>query len=194
MTSGSVDRPLTPAALRVLDVASDLFYRRGITTVGMELIAEQAGVTKKTIYDRFGSKESLVVAYLRARDQRWRDWLVARIAMAGGPVAGILATFDAIGEWIALEGQRGCAMINAYAELSDPDHPGRAVAVAQKEWLRARYRDLVAGTTASDPDTVAGALLILHEGALVAYHVGGLRDAPDIARRTAQVLLSGHLP
>jgi AcrR family transcriptional regulator len=79
MGSATAEQPLTPAARRVLDVATDLFYTRGINTVGMELVAERAGVTKKTIYDRFGSKQQLVVAYLRARDTRWRDFLGARL-------------------------------------------------------------------------------------------------------------------
>ncbi len=58
---------MTPAAHRILDAASELYYDRGINSVGMDLVAEQAGTTKKTIYDRFGSKDGLVVAYLEAR-------------------------------------------------------------------------------------------------------------------------------
>ena len=66
---------LTPRAQRILDVASTLFYERGIHAVGVDTIAEAAGVTKRTLYDRFGSKESLVVAYLRQREEKWRKVL-----------------------------------------------------------------------------------------------------------------------
>jgi AcrR family transcriptional regulator len=62
---------LTPAAERILDVAGRLFYANGIHAVGVELIAGQAGVTKKTLYDRFGSKDELVTRYLRRRHERW---------------------------------------------------------------------------------------------------------------------------
>ena len=191
MAKVALDRPLTPAARRVLDVASELFYRRGINTVGMDLIAEQAGVTKKTIYDRFGSKEALIVAYLTARDQRWREWFTSRVSDAGDPVERILASFDALAEWLERENQRGCAFGNAYAELSDPGHPGRAVAEAQKAWLREQYADLARDADVSESAALADALLLLHEGAVVAYSVAGLKDAAATARRSAAQLLDG---
>src|SRR5918994_1513929 len=64
--------PLTPAGERLLDAAAELFYRRGIRAVGVDLIADVAGTTKKTLYDRFGSKDALVALYLRRRAQRWQ--------------------------------------------------------------------------------------------------------------------------
>ncbi|GAA3366506.1 hypothetical protein GCM10017744_073820 [Streptomyces antimycoticus] len=70
---------LTPAARRILDTAAELFYGQGINAVGVDLIAKRSGVTKKTLYDRFGSKEALVAAYLRERDERWRAWLTAEV-------------------------------------------------------------------------------------------------------------------
>src|SRR5690606_42163830 len=100
MTATGTDRPLTPAGRRVLDTASRLFYQRGINTVGMELIAEQAGVTKKTVYDRFGSKDALVAAYLAERDRRWRAWVREQTAAAGGPRERALAVFAALETWI----------------------------------------------------------------------------------------------
>lgn len=188
----TVERPLTPAARRVLDVATDLFYTQGINTVGMELVAERAGVTKKTIYDRFGSKRQLVVAYLRARDTRWRAFLDARLDPEATPRARIGATFEALDTWMGEENPRGCAMVNAYAELSDPEHPGRAVAEEQKLWLRGLYTDLVLESGASEPETLADALAMLHEGAVVARNVAGVTEAALTARTAADTLLTAH--
>lgn len=185
-------RPLTPAARRVLEVASELFYSRGINVVGMELIAEEAGVTKKTIYDRFGSKQRLVVAYLRARDLRWRDFLISRVEAHDPPVDRIVATFTALDEWMDRENERGCAMVNAYAELSDPEHPGRAVAREQKHWLRELYQALVVRTGAGDPDALADTLVMLHEGAVIARNVTGIADAALTAREAARAVLRAH--
>ena len=192
MGSTTAERPLTPAARRVLDVATDLFYTQGINTVGMELVAERAGVTKKTIYDRFGSKSQLVVAYLRARDTRWRDFLDARLDPGTAPRARIGATFEALDEWMGKENQRGCAMVNAYAELSDPEHPGRAVAEEQKQWLRGLYADLVRESGATEPWKLTDALTMLHEGAVVARNVSGVADAALTARTAADTLLTAH--
>ena len=73
---------LTPGARRILDVASALFYERGIHAVGVDTIAAESGVTKRTLYDRFGSKDALVVAYLAERDRRWRERVVAALDAA----------------------------------------------------------------------------------------------------------------
>jgi AcrR family transcriptional regulator len=50
-----------------------MFYRKGIRAVGVDAISAEAGVTKKTLYEKYGSKDELVAAYLRARDDRWRN-------------------------------------------------------------------------------------------------------------------------
>lgn len=84
---GPEDKPrrvrMTPGARRVLEAAERLFYEHGIHAVGVDTIAAEAGVTKKTLYDRFGSKEQIVVEYLAGRDERWRELLAGRLAAAG---------------------------------------------------------------------------------------------------------------
>jgi AcrR family transcriptional regulator len=183
------ERPLTPAARRVLQAANELFYERGIGSVGMELVAAQAGVTKKTVYDRFGSKDALILAYLRARDERWRDFLTGRLAAVPDARERVLATFDALGDWLSTESARGCSMVNACAELPDPGHPVHAVAAEQKAWIR----DLYAGLTGGADGALADQLLILHEGAVVAFSVGGVRDAAAKARAAADALVPGTI-
>jgi AcrR family transcriptional regulator len=189
---GTATAPLTPAARRVLDAATELFYARGINTVGMELVAERAGVTKKTIYDRFGSKQQLVVHYLRARDARWRAHLDGYLERAAAPRARVAATFDALDDWMGAHDPRGCAMVNAYAELSDPEHPGRAVAEEQKRWLRDLYTGLAERSGAEDPGALGDALAMLHEGAVVARNVTGVADAARTARAAADALMTVH--
>ncbi|HZE40821.1 MAG TPA: TetR/AcrR family transcriptional regulator [Stackebrandtia sp.] len=189
MTATAVERPLTPAARRILAVAGDLFYERGIHTVGVDLIAREAGVTKKTIYDRFGSKEALVVAYLRHRDQRWRAFMIDRLRRVDDRYARVLAVFDALEEWEAAW-DRGCAMVNAYAELSDPAHPGRAVARDQKAWTVELFAQLLDDAGVRGAPMLADQLLVLHEGAVVATHVGGRDSAVTVARAAARALLA----
>jgi AcrR family transcriptional regulator len=68
-------RPYCTLHEHVLDVASDLFYRRGIGAVGVDAIVAGAGIAKMTLYQHFRSKEELILAFLRRRDERWRAWL-----------------------------------------------------------------------------------------------------------------------
>lgn len=186
------DLQMTPGARRILDVASELFYWRGIHAVGVDTIAAESGVTKRTLYDQFGSKEALVTAYLVARDRRWREQLLARLDAVGqDPEARALAPFDVLPQWLT-PCSRGCSFVNAFAELPDPEHRGRHVVVAEKTWLRDLFRSLVldAGASDRDRDTLAGQLLSLHEGAIISYSIVNDTTAATAARSAAEILLA----
>ena len=141
LDTGLEDLPaLTPAGQRLLDAASDLFYDRGIRAVGVDLIAETAGTTKKTLYDRFGSKDALVALYLRRRALRWQEFLTGRLEESGPDAADqVSAVFDALEAWHE-ESERGCAFVNAYAELGGHDHPALAVIRAEKQSMHDLFR------------------------------------------------------
>ncbi|MFE9249832.1 TetR/AcrR family transcriptional regulator [Streptomyces sp. NPDC007088] len=156
---------MTPAGRRIVAAAEELFYQRGITAVGVDLIAEHSGVTKRTLYNRFGSKDHLVAVYLAERDQRWRSLVRARVDACADPVEAVTAPFDALRTWNETN-TRGCAFINALAELPDPAHPAHRVAAHQKLWLRDLFEELATEAGLPDPGTLAARLLVLHEGAL----------------------------
>lgn len=184
---------LTPAGERILAAASELFYVRGIGAVGVELVAEAAGVTKKTLYDRFGSKARLVEAYLRVRDERWRAFLTGYVDEHGGadPTERLLAVFDGLAEWQRQENQvRGCGFVNASAELTDPHHPGREAIMEQKRWVEAYLAELARATGVADPEGVARQLMLLHEGACVTHGLGLDPDAAATARAAAAAVLA----
>lgn len=182
---------MTPGARRALDAASRLFYDRGIHAVGVDLIAAEAGVTKKTLYDRFGSKDQIVVEYLAARDEQWRAFLAGRLTEAGAePDARVLAVFDASRVWAGEHSTRGCSMVNAHAEISDPAHPAFALITGQKAWMLGLFTDLAREAGAKDPDTLGRTLMLLHEGALVAHGLHVFPDALGAAREQARSLLA----
>ena len=180
--------PLTAAGTRLLEAASDLFYDRGVRAVGVDLIAETAGTTKKTLYDRFGSKDALIALYLLRRAHRWREYLLARLAETGRDrgergTAQVLIVFDALEAWMGTQ-RRGCAFVNAYAELGDSDHPAVPVIRAEKAWMRALFDSLTG-------DVALGAHLhLLYEGALVVLTAGANPLAVADARRSVQVAMS----
>ncbi|GAB2969468.1 TetR/AcrR family transcriptional regulator [Streptomyces pseudoechinosporeus] len=183
--------PLTPGARRALAAAGRLFYERGIHAVGVDLIAAEAGVTKKTLYDRFGSKEQIVVEYLADRDERWRAFLAPRLDSASTPRGRVLAVFDASRDWMEANGSRGCSMVNAHAEIDDPSHPAYAVITGQKAWMLTLFTDLVRPLGPTAPDALARTLMLLHEGALVAHGLRIFPGALEHAREEARVLLRG---
>lgn len=193
MITGSPDRHLTPAARAALDAAGRLFYERGINAVGVEAVAESAGVTKKTVYDQFKSKGALVCAYLRERDDRYRRWVESWLAEHDDAPA-VPAVFDALDAWMDAHSSRGCAFVNAHAELlADPEHPAHQVIRDQKLWLHKRFRALAREARVRDADALAAELLCLHEGAAVLRSTTDLPDAVARARHSAEVLMRAAL-
>ncbi|NBE95314.1 TetR/AcrR family transcriptional regulator [Nonomuraea sp. KC401] len=182
---------MTPAARRVLEAAARLFYERGIHAVGVDLIAAEAGVTKKTLYDRFGCKEQIVVEYLADRDERWRVFLADHMNAAGPtPAARVLAVFDAARAWAAQHGHKGCSMVNAHAEISDPAHPAYPIITGQKRWMLTLFTDLAGEIAPEEAGRLGRALMLLHEGALVAEGLSIFPDAIGQAREQAQAVLA----
>ncbi|OQO92438.1 TetR/AcrR family transcriptional regulator [Saccharomonospora piscinae] len=187
----SEDLVLTPAAERVLEVAGKLFYDNGIHAVGVESIASEAGVTKKTLYDRFGSKDALVGQYLKRRDERYREHVRSVVERRGriAPARRVLLVFDALEEWIATENPRGCAFVNAQAELPDATHPAREVIREQKQWMLDYLRTLVRDVGVRNPRKLATSLLNLLEGATVTASLGIVPGAVGNAKEVARQLL-----
>ncbi|MEU4193410.1 helix-turn-helix domain-containing protein [Kribbella sp. NPDC026611] len=182
---------LTPAGERILTAASTLFYAQGIRTVGVDAIADAAEVTKKTLYDRFGSKDRLIAAYLEQRNREWHAFLDAQLAdrRPSTPAEVILALFEALTDWLA-GSRNGCGFINASVELAAPDHPAMPVIVGQKQWLRSEFEAQARAARLADPPELADRLLLLHEGALVSYRVAAMERAPEVAARAAADLLA----
>ena len=178
---------LTPAGHRILASASHLFYYEGINAVGVERIAADAGVTKKTLYDIFGSKGNLVHTYLSHRDERWRRYLVAAVDRAEPttPAECAAAVFGALGTWVAEESPRGCSFTNAMAEMADSAHSGRAVVIKHKEWLLEYFTELMAGLRKEFRESTARAVFLLYEGALAATGSTSLADPIGDARKAA---------
>jgi AcrR family transcriptional regulator len=173
---------------RLLDAAERLFYGRGVQAVGIDAVVAEAGVATKTLYTCFGSKEGLVEAYLRRRDQRWLDWLGAAVAaMAPGP-AQLLAVFDALGEWFAEPGFNGCAFINVVGELATR-RSARMIARDHKLGLRALLAEVADGSDVADPAVLTERLMLLVEGAIVTAHIEGNADAAAQASSAAAALL-----
>ncbi|HEY2888411.1 MAG TPA: helix-turn-helix domain-containing protein [Candidatus Limnocylindrales bacterium] len=186
------DRPDPHDAL--LGATSELTYEQGITNTGVDAIAARAGVTKRTLYQHFGSKDRLVAEALGARNRRALLALETnarrRSEETGEPA--ILALFDVIEDALRNKTKAGCAFINASLEINRPGHPVREAALAH---LRAReelVQEFLIEAGVDDAD-LAAQLVLLVDGA---YAVGGTRRDPAAAHRAkgaATALLAGRL-
>src|ERR1700751_633495 len=119
---------------RILRTADRLFYLKGIRAIGVDTIAAEIGISKRTLYNHFPSKEALIQAYLHRR------FVVARLS-ENPPVEQILGYFDSLERRFSAKDFRGCPFVNAVAELGAEDKSVRKIAVAFKESRRLWFSD-----------------------------------------------------
>ena len=169
---------------RILETADRLFYLRGIRAIGVDTIAAEIGISKRTLYNHFPSKDALISAYLERR-------FVQPRASDKSPAEQILATFDSLERRFASKDFRGCPFVNAVAEVGPENRSVRKIAVAFKESRRLWFRDLLVQIGVADPDSLATQLVLLVDGSIAQDLV---RDDPAMARaakEAAKVLLAG---
>ncbi|MER6711145.1 TetR/AcrR family transcriptional regulator [Streptomyces sp. NPDC000877] len=172
---------------RALDAAEELFYGRGVQSVGMDDVRGASGVSLKRLYQLFPAKEQLVEAYLERRDARWRGRLAEYVERQGEPEERILAVFDWLGGWFGEPDFRGCAWINAYGELGATSARVAAQVRAHKRAFR-EYLDSLVGA-AGLPAALGGQLFLLAEGAMVTAGVTRSAGPAAEAREAARLLL-----
>jgi AcrR family transcriptional regulator len=167
--SAVVPRTRVPPRQRILTVARDLFYRRGIHAVGVDAIAEAAGTNKMTLYRHFSSKDELVAACLREfAAEVDAEWDAIAAAHPSDPKGELAAWLRRIAQWFIAEAGRGCALANAAVELPDPSHPARQVVREHKTAVRDRLARLCRDAGLRDPEAVASQVFLICEGARVA--------------------------
>jgi AcrR family transcriptional regulator len=155
-------RPYRRAAAtkaHVLDVAAQLFYRDGIRAVGIDRLAAEAQVTTATLYRIFGSKDSLVAAYLRRADETWSEWLERSTA-----VGGLAQFFEELDEQACAADYRGCPFRLALAEYPSANSEVHRIAIESKRRTRETFHDLVAAEGAGDPEAAGDQLMLVMDG------------------------------
>jgi len=176
---------------RVLDTAAELFYRDGVRAVGVDRIASESGVAKMTLYYHFRSKDELVAAWLRRRDEEWMRWLKGAVERQDGH--RLLAVFDALGEWFETPTFRGCAFVNAYAELGWSNPAAAEIVASHKRTLTEYLAHLARqeGAAELDADALGRELLLLVDGAIVTASIQGSARPADDARKAAAKVIAG---
>lgn len=175
----------------IVAAADELFYAGGLRDVGVDEIAARAGVTKKTLYYHFRSKDDLFAAYLAARDRptlaRFQQWA----GMTGCVAERMERMFLRLAEAARRQTWKGCGFVRAAAELADrPGHPGLDAARAHKRAFEAWLRDTLRRDGYDDADDLAACLMILVDGAVTRMLVDREARHAEAAARAARHLLA----
>ena len=185
-----------PASRReqLVDSAAEVFYLHGFNATGIDKVLKNAGVAKMTLYHHFRSKDDLILAALRRRDERFRNWLVRTVEdTASDPRRRLLAVFDALDQWISGPNFNGCMFINAAAEFCELADPIHASAAEHKRLVGNYLETLAAGAGGKEPRNLARQISLLVDGAIVTAHVSGDPSAVRTARAAAGVLIEAAL-
>lgn len=186
-------RETSEARQRILETADRLFYQEGVRAVGIDRIIAEAEVAKMSLYKHFPSKDDLILAVLKHREEGvlafFRSAMERHSKKTKSPLR---AFFAALKEFFESPGFRGCPFQNAAVELADSTHPGTEFARGHKQRFSAFLRELVEATLGKAATKVAPAVSILVEGAMMTAVIQGDSSAADVAGDAALKLVSNE--
>jgi AcrR family transcriptional regulator len=175
---GAPPKGAVSARERILATASELFYREGIRSIGVDTVVERSGVSKTTLYRLFESKDALITAFAAEQDRLfWVWWDRVEAQHADDPRALLDALLSGIAKRIGHPAYRGCPFLNLATEFPDDNHPGRVVARGNKEEMRARLAATLGKLGVGDPDRTASQIALIINGA---YVTGLLAEPADL--------------
>jgi AcrR family transcriptional regulator len=173
---------------RLLRAAADLFYREGVASVGVEKLCQTAGVSKRSMYQLFETKDDVVAESLRQFGPHTVAGYFPDEAADLTPRERILYVFQRLEEQAATPDFRGCPFVNTAIEMKDPRHPARLVARDFKQQLTAYFERQAALGGARDPQTLAAQLTVIFDG-LAVRSVMLAAGLEGLSVRTASTLL-----
>jgi len=181
ITESAPTAPHAPwAKNRILETANELFYGDGIRTVGVDRLISESSVTKATFYKHYGSKDRLIVQYVRHRDATMRARVEAVIEQNADPSSALRELMSQVSAEISSPGFRGCAFLNAASEYPDASHPVRLVVSEHRDWYTEVLATLLADMGHPLPGDAADELMLASDGAK-----GGGYAGDPIAATTA---------
>ncbi|MFE0254175.1 TetR/AcrR family transcriptional regulator [Streptomyces sp. NPDC059010] len=148
---------------RLLDAAAELFYREGVS-IGVEALCRTAGVSKRSMYQLFTSKDEVLAASLERRLPGYEAQL-AGAPQAAPPRERILHVFERLEKASTDPAYQGCPYLAALVELKDPEHPASAVARGAKDWMKGYLQTLAQEGGARDAELLARQLMLVFDGA-----------------------------
>ncbi|MDX1458095.1 MAG: TetR/AcrR family transcriptional regulator [Marinobacter sp.] len=182
---------------QLVQTAFRLFYEQGIHAVGINLVLQESGIAKKTLYHHFPGKESLVEAAIRHRDDTYLLWLCQRLGAVPPGKPAILELFNALDDWFhsqvpEIDHFRGCFFINASAEYGDRSSAIHQACAEHKAKVTELIRTHVDALSASEAraEDLTRLIVLLKEGAISVAHVQGNLEAAREAKRVVESVLA----
>lgn len=174
---------------KVFQTASRLFYQYGYRAIGVDTIASESGIGKMTLYRHYPSKDDLIVAYLKASDDLfWKNFdEITKAATTAREK--LLAFFESLQEYVTTPACYGCPFLNVATEYPGADYAGHQVAIAHKQSVRVRFRQMAKEAGANKPEVLADQLMLLMDGAYMASRMFGTENPAAHLAEAARVFI-----
>lgn len=175
---------------QLIDIALQLFYERGINSVGINEILSVSGIAKKTLYNHFASKEELVLAALKKRNDNFIAWLDISLKEANTDIEVVNNLFNGLSAWfsnsaVELGNFRGCFFINTSAEFSDPNSKISQYCREHKQ----QVRQLISQYLSTPNTEILDIICVLKEGAITMAYVNHDLSTPPKCIKIIEKLL-----
>ncbi|MER8915433.1 TetR/AcrR family transcriptional regulator [Mesorhizobium sp. M0761] len=185
----------SPTRKLIVDAATKLFYAEGIGRVSVDAVAEKAGLTKRTLYYHFKSKDDLIAAYLDGRDQPNLKQMAGWFEMAEGDVERkVEAIFTNLARVAKHPKWRGCGFLRTAAELASmPGHPAVKAGARHKQNFETWLAGELSGHGVDEPQTLAREIVLLMDGAFSIMLIHRNPDYIEAAGHAAATLVRARL-
>ncbi|MBI1451111.1 MULTISPECIES: TetR/AcrR family transcriptional regulator [Acinetobacter] len=137
---------MSKSAQKILKTAEQLFNQQSFSAVGVDLIRDESGCSKTTLYTYFKNKHQLVYSVLQARDERFRQSLLSSVQELDG-IKALEKIYDWHINWFQADHFKGCLFVRAVSESNAEDTDILAISQAHKQWIR----DLIQNKTTHLP-------------------------------------------
>jgi AcrR family transcriptional regulator len=173
---------------QLLDMATELFFKHGCHTTGIDKLLAQAGVAKMTLYSHFKSKEDLILAAAERLHERSIEQMLSVLRDPTlNPAQRVYALLDYLEQAVANGEFPGCPFQNVAVQFGDPEHPIHRLSARHAHEVETYFSEGLAAAGAEAPGEVARELMLLIEGAKVLVQMTGdgsyLSEACASARR-----------
>ena len=160
---------------RIIETASDLFYRNGYNSTGINQIIAEAGIAKATLYNHFKSKEEICLAYLKHKNVSFLKDFEAYTTSKPKGKEQLLAVFDFLQLFYQEKDFNGCWCIKTVSEIPKDNELIRYEIQSQKNDFIALITKLIntnlEDVKATQVNSLARQIYLLYESAVGESHL-----------------------
>lgn len=187
-------KPRQSPEAKLLTAAKRLFCKEGIHATGVARVVKEAGVSRKTLYERYGSKDNLLRAVFEEEAAMWVNWFERDIAgQKQGLNAQIDLLFDLLKDWFNSRGFYGCVFINAVAEHEKQDGWIREVAASHRDKINAYIEAMLTADRLPDAKQATEKISFIIDGAIIAAMIDSNGEfVADTALAACRDVIESH--